>query len=351
MGRMLVENKLPIDAPKANFAKGFSGFNEAIFLGLGNPEHGKVRDSWIVEGRRVLVTTDRQSAFDRVVGAIPGKGAALNLTSKFWFQRTENIVPNHMITVPHPNVLIAQQAAETLPVEVVVRRFMAKSSTDTSVYHNYAEKGRRTIYGIDFPEGLKPNQEFPMGTIITPTTKAGSGHDQELTDDQANELVGRKLGKGTWKQVKQAALALFNHAFAYCLSKGLILADTKYEFGLDNNTELMLIDEVHTPDSSRFWLAATYEQRMTEGKNPESFDKEILRRWLAEHNFKGEGPVPTINPEIIDQMAQAYTVPYRMVTGKNLPSTLSPQEFGIFDRIALRNSIMPYFPSIFSQDP
>lgn len=322
---MAAERLVPQEAPRENFLRGLS---QVDIPQLGEPIRGKVRDSWVFEQHdekddslfRVLVTTDRQSAFDRVLCTVPGKGQVLNLISAFWFENTRDIISNHMIAVPHPNVLIAKQAVATLPVEVVLRRYMAKSSTSTSVFHNYAEKGRREIYGIKFPEGLKPNQEFPMGSIITPTTKATSGHDEELTNKQAREIVDKKLGKGIWNQAKEAALAVFERARLLSLEKGLILADTKYEFGIDKNGELMLIDEVHTPDSSRFWLAQTYEQRIAEDKNPDTFDKEILRRWLSENGFKGEGPIPRVDPKIIDQMSQAYKVPYEMITGKKLPN-------------------------------
>lgn len=299
---------------------------------LGAPIRGKVRDNWIIkEGDselRFMVTTDRQSAYDKHICTISGKGQVLNLLSAFWFEKTQDIVPNHMVSVPHLNVLIARQAKATLPVEIVLRRYMAKSSSSTSVYHNYADKERREIYGIKFPEGLRPNEEFPMGTILTPTTKAEAGHDQELTDAQACEIVDGKLGDGVWKMAKTAALAVFERARLHCLDKGLILVDTKYEFGLDKNGRLMLIDELHTPDSSRFWLAETYKERFRERETPDTFDKEILRRWLAEKGFTGEGPVPRVDPEIINKMAQAYSVPYKMITGKDLPAQfLNPQTF------------------------
>lgn len=292
-------------------------------------ESGKVRDNYVVEKDdqklRVMVTTDRQSAFDRDICLTPGKGQVLNLTSAFWFEKTRDIVPNHILSVPHSNVLIAHQAESTLPVELIFRRHMAQSSSATSVHTNYfgdekrGIRARKKIYGIEFPNGLQPNQEFPMGTISTPTTKAASGeHDLELTDEQAKQLVDNKLGSGVWKQAKEARYALFEYALDYHKQKGLMLADTKFVFGLDRNGGLILIDELFTPDSSRFWLANTFEQRLNEGKNPDSFDKEILRRWLAENGFTGDGPVPIVPPEIIDQMANAYRVPYEMITGRSL---------------------------------
>lgn len=312
-------------APKENFA---GGLLQVDIPKLGTPVRGKVRDNWVVDSDfRVIVTTDRQSAYDRLICTVPGKGQVLNLLSEFWFRQTQDIIANHVIAVPHPNVLLARQAQKTLPVEVVLRRYMAKSSTLTSVYHNYADLGRRNIYGIDFPEGLQPNQEFPMGTILTPTTKAETGHDQELTDGEALEIVDGKLGDGIWEQAKKASLAVFERARKLCLDKGLILVDTKYEFGLDRDGKLMLIDEVHTPDSSRFWLGETYQDRFEKCETPDTFDKEILRRWLAEQGFKGDGPVPKVDSAIIGAMEKAYVVPYIMITERNLPPvSSSPSE-------------------------
>lgn len=329
------------EVPPENFARGLLTVD---IPELGVPkESGKVRDNYIVEKDgekfRIMITTDRTSAYDKLICTVPGKGQVLNLISAFWFGKTRDIVPNHMLSFPHPNVLIAHQAEATLPVELIFRRYMARSSTSTSVYHNYANLGRREIYGIKFPDGLEANQEFPMGTVSTPTTKAESGqHDIELTDEEAGDLVDKKLGSGMWAKAKAAGLALFEHGLDYHKQKGLIIADTKFEFGLDKNGELMLIDEVFTPDSSRFWLVNTYGQRFREGKNPDSFDKEILRRWLAENGFTGEGPVPIIPQEIIDQMADAYRVPYEMTTNRRLPKEPT-------DPHLIRQVVLGYFRS------
>lgn len=310
-------------SPGENFSAGLLTVED--LPGFGPPtSRGKVRDIWVVEhpkhgSVRVMITTDRTSAYDRLICTVPGKGQVLNGLSAYWFEQTADIIPNHLWAVPHPNVTIAREAQAMLPVEVVLRRYMAKSATSTSIYHNYAETGRRKIYGIEFPEGLRANQEFPMGTILTPTTKAETGHDLELTDAQAAEIVDAKLGKGTWKKTKTAALAVFERAYAYHKEHGLILVDTKYEFGIGAGGRIMLIDEIHTPDSSRFWLAASYEEKMERGENPESFDKEILRRWLADQGFKGEGRVPEVDPVVIQKMSEAYREPYRMVTDRELP--------------------------------
>lgn len=320
------------EVPAANLAQGLLEIRELPDLGPRTITiRGKVRDIWVVEhpkyGQvRVMVTTDRTSAYDRLVCTVPGKGRVLNELSEFWFRQTADIIPNHLLAVPHPNVMVTRQAQAMLPVEVVLRRYLAQSSTSTSVYRNYTEGGRRNIYGLNFPDGLKANQELPMGTILTPTTKAETGHDLELTNEQAQEIVDSKLGEGTWRQTKTAALAVFERAYAYHGKRGLILVDTKYEFGVDVEGRIMLIDEIHTPDSSRFWRAASYEKRMAKGENPESFDKEILRRWLANQGFKGEGRVPLVDPAIIRKMADAYQEPYRLITGCQFPEQPSVDE-------------------------
>lgn len=307
-----------LGVPAENFSQGLF---EVEIPELGPKLAGKVRDMWVVGDKRVIVTTDRQSAFDSIICTIPGKGAVLNSLSAWWFEETRHIAPNHLITVPHPNVMITKQAEKVIGVEVVLRRYMARSSTKTSVYYNYSQLGRRNIYGIVFPEGLKANCEFPMGTILTPTTKSVSGHDEELTEDQAAEIANRDGGPGTWGKIKVFGRKLFEAAHDYHLNRGLILVDTKFEFGLGNNGNLMIIDEIFTPDSSRFWLAANYHQRFATGENPESFDKDILRRWLAAAGFTGDGPVPKVPPEVVDQMSTAYKRHFEMVTEESLPET------------------------------
>lgn len=329
------------EAPPENFLRGLLTVD---IPELGVPKiQGKVRDIWIVERNgeryRVMVTTDRTSAYDKLICTVSDKGAVLNITSAHEFERTKYTVLNHLITVPHPNVLIAKQATETLPVEIIVRDFIARSSTTTSIYYHYFDLGEREIYGIQFPNGLMPNQKLPMGSIITPTTKGASGqHDAVLTNEEARDIVDSRFGKDTYSAAQLAALDLFRSGMSYHREKGLILVDTKYEFGIDENGNLMVIDEIHTPDSSRLWSAATYRQRFLDGKNPESFDKEILRRWLAERGFTGEGSVPVVDEKIIDQMAEAYRVPYEMITGKRLP-----QDSQTSDPDSIRKAVLGYF--------
>lgn len=315
--------KSPNNMNTENFSR---GLYRVEIPELGEPFRGKVRDNWVIEKKdaklRVMVTTDRQSAFVRNICTIPGKGQISNLISAYWFERTKDIVQNHMISILHPNVLIAKQAVAVIPVEVVLRRYMAKGLTRTSVYFNYVERGRREIYGIKFPDGLLPNQEFPMGTILTPTTKAKNGHDQELTGAQAKINVDTQFGNGIWNKVSVASHAIFEIARMYCLEKGLILADTKFEFGIDENGNIMLIDELLTPDSSRFWVKEKYEESFKKGEIPE-FNKDILVRWLKEKGFDGKGEVPKIDVEVIEKMLEVYTRPYKMITGKDLPIPIS----------------------------
>lgn len=285
---------------------------------FGPRTQGKVRDIWVRDGNRITVTTDRTSAFDRLICTVPSKGEILNITSDWWFEKTQEIIPNHLISVPHPNVLISEQASEVLPVEMVVRAYMAKSATSTSIYHNYVERGRRNIYGINFPDGLLANERFPMGPVITPTTKAEEGHDLELTEDETRELVDKKGGEGTYSKIKKASERLFVLGSAILKQRRLILVDTKYEFGIDKDGNVMLIDEIHTSDSSRFWRIDTYWEKFQKGENPDTFDKEILRRYLADQGFKGEGLVPIVDPSVIEDLARAYRELYSLVTGQEL---------------------------------
>lgn len=321
-----------------NFSKGLSQID---IPELGESVRGKVRDNWIVEKRgskiRVMVTTDRQSAFVLNICTILGKGQISNLISAFWFEMTKDIIANHQIAVPHPNVLIAKQAAKVIPVEVVVRRYMATGITPTSIYFNYVEKGRREIYGIKFPDGLKPNQEFPMGNILTPTTKAVDGHDKELTNEEARHIVNKEFGDGMWEKIDKAAHLLFERARVHCLSKGILLVDTKFEFGIDDNGGIMLIDEVLTPDGSRFWLKDTYEESLRNKTVPE-FNKNTLVNYLKEKGFSGLGEIPEIPQDVINKMLYAYSGPYRMITGVDLPTSET-------DPDTIRRSILDYLDS------
>jgi phosphoribosylaminoimidazole-succinocarboxamide synthase len=288
-------------------------------LDLGKKQSGKVRDFYVLSGKRIIVTTDRQSAFDVNLGFIPFKGAVLNLLAAFWFEKTKKIVPNHLISVPHPNVLIARNC-EPIPVEMVVRGYIS-GVTKTSIWYSY-QKGERMIYGIKFPDGLKKNQELPK-PVITPTTHGGGagGHDERLTRE---EIIKRKIvPEKLYKQMERVSLELFKFGSELCKRRGLILVDTKYEFGLVDG-KLTLMDEIHTPDSSRFWVAKTYKSRFTKGAEPENFDKEFLRLWYAEKGYRGDGVPPKMSKQLIVDLSQRYIGVYEKITGKKFKSYKYP---------------------------
>lgn len=296
----------------------FEPFTE-LDLPLPDRREGKVRASWSLDpdehgDRRLIVTTDRLSAFDRVLAGVPYKGQVLNQLSAWWFARTADIVPNHVLAVPDENALVAR-AAHPLAVEVVVRGHIT-GVTDTSLWGMYAA-GARHMYGYELPEGLRKNTPLPRH-IVTPTTKAvAGGHDQPLS---CAEVVARELlPADLWERVQAAALALFARGVAVAEAAGLILADTKYEFGLVPGTdgdELLLIDEVHTPDSSRFWMVDSYERRLAAGEEPESLDKEFVRRAFADLGYKGDGPVPRLPAEVWSATAGRYVLAYETLTGE-----------------------------------
>lgn len=287
--------------------------------GWGEKQTGKVRDIYTVAGRRVLITTDRVSAFDRVLGAIPFKGQVLNQLSAWWFEQVSDVVESHVIDVPDPNVTVAHEA-QTLPVEVIVRGYIT-GVTSTSLWTLYAN-GERQPYGISLPDGLQKNDALPT-PIITPTTKAtGGAHDERLTRD---EIVERGLiEKSLWEQAENVALAIFARGQAVARDAGLILVDTKYEFGLVDG-RLVLIDEVHTPDSSRFWTAESYGQ----GGEPKNFDKEFLREWFVAQGYRGDGVAPKMPDDVIAAVAGRYIAAYERLTGR----TFEPGEQPTAERI------------------
>jgi len=295
---------------------------KTINLPLGKKLQGKVRDIYFKNKKRILITTDRQSAFDVILGCIPFKGAVLNQLSAFWFKKTKHIVDNHLLDVPDPNVSVTKNC-EPIQVEMIVRGYIS-GVTGTSIWYSY-EKGERLIYGLKFPDGLKKNQKLPE-PIITPTTHplvGATGHDERLTREQ---IIGKKIvSKKLYEQMEKTALALFKYGTKLCLSKGLILVDTKYEFGIYNG-KLTLIDEIHTPDSSRFWIAKTYEQRLKKGLEPENFDKEFLRLWYVKRGYRGDGPPPPMAKELIVAVAQRYIAVYEKLTGKKFKAFEYPIE-------------------------
>jgi phosphoribosylaminoimidazole-succinocarboxamide synthase len=296
-----------------------------VDLALPGRREGKVRISWeLPDDRLLFVTTDRLSAFDRVLALVPGKGQILNELAWWWFQKLSTVISTHAIAIPDPNALVAQRT-KPLPLEVIVRGAITGVTT-TSLWKRY-EAGQRLIDGHILPEGLTKNSLLPF-PIITPTTKADlGGHDEPLS---CAEVVTRGLlGADRWDEVMAAAFAVFRIGQETAEAKGLILADTKYEFGIDAADRLVLIDEVHTPDSSRFWNAATYEARVSTGSEPESMDKEIIRLAYAERGYRGEGAAPKLPQAVWDATAQRYRDLFERLTG----STFVPGAMPIDSRI------------------
>ena len=286
-----------------------------IDLPLPDRRDGKVRVSYALpdadgEGRRLFVTTDRLSAFDRIIAGVPYKGQVLNQLAAWWFAETADIVPNHVVAVPDPNLLVAR-AATPLPVEVVVRGYIT-GVTSTSLWQQYAD-GAREIYGHRFPDGLRKNTVLP-NVLVTPTTKGNDGaHDVPLT---VAEVAQRGLVEHRrWGEVVEAAIQLFQRGQQKAAEAGLILADTKYEFGTAADGSLLLIDEMHTPDSSRYWVADSYEDRLAAGEEPESLDKEVVRRALLTAGYRGDGDPPALPAEVWSETTRRYITAFERLTG------------------------------------
>jgi phosphoribosylaminoimidazole-succinocarboxamide synthase len=292
-------------------------------LPLPDKTSGKVRDWYdLPGGKRLIVTTDRLSAFDRILAAVPYKGQVLNQLSAWWFEQTQDIVPNHIVSLPDPNAAMVK-VAEPFPVEVIVRGYIT-GVTSTALWYRYS-LGERNIYGYEFPDGLRKNQALAE-PIITPTTKGGAmGHDERLT---CAEVVEKGLlDKSTWDQVQAAALAVFKRGQEVAHRAGIILVDTKYEFGCAADGNLLLIDEVHTPDSSRFWKADSYETRFGAGEDPENFDKEFVRLAYAAKGYRGEGEIPSMPDDLWASASERYIQIYEMLTGQEfIPGTYPIQE-------------------------
>ncbi|XP_020589497.1 phosphoribosylaminoimidazole-succinocarboxamide synthase, chloroplastic [Phalaenopsis equestris] len=281
---------------------------ELTVPGLMAKARGKVRDIYEGKGYMVLVTTDRQSAFDRVLASIPFKGQVLNKTSIWWFNTTEHIVPNAVVCSPHENVTIAKKCS-VFPVEFVVRGFVT-GSTDTSLWTVY-NSGRRNYCGNILPDGMKKNQKLPAN-ILTPTTKA-TNHDVPVSPDEIVEMG--LMTKDDYLEVSSKAMSLFSYGQQVALNHGLMLVDTKYEFGKDTDGNILLIDEVHTPDSSRYWIASSYQERFNASLEPENVDKEFLRLWFKEHCNPYEDQVlPDAPEDLICELAWRYIFLYETIT-------------------------------------
>lgn len=272
---------------------------------------GKVRDRFECGDKVALITTDRMSGFDRELCTVPFKGQVLNLTSAWWFRHTENIIPNHVLAIPDANVTIGRKC-KPFPIEFVMRGYIT-GSTSTSLWTNY-EKGVRKYCGIDLPEGLRKNQKL-WENLITPTTKSDV-HDELISPE---EVVRRGLmTQADWDYCSAKAKELFAFGQKVADEHGLILVDTKYEFGKDEEGTIRLIDEIHTPDSSRYWISATYEDRFKAGENPDNIDKEFLRSWYKSHcdPYKDE-VLPEAPADLVDELSRRYIELYELITGED----------------------------------
>lgn len=291
------------------------------FPELGSKYEGKVRDCYARDGQRVLIVTDRISAFDRVLGTLPLKGQVLNRATAFWMEATRELVPNHLLSVPDPNAMIALEC-EPLPVEFVMRSYLT-GVTSTSIWHHYA-RGSREFCGHKLPEGLKKNEPLPA-PILTPSTKAEKGgHDVSVSRQEI--LDQGILSARDFDTAAAMAETLFTFGQRHCAQQGLILVDTKYEFGRRPDGQIILIDEIHTPDSSRFWFEASYEIQMARGAEPQSFDKEFVRRFLAAQGFQGDGPIPEIPEDIRVEASALYIEALETITGTPFVPDLSPPD-------------------------
>ncbi len=291
------------------------------FPSLGERHEGKVRDSYVKDGQRTIIVTDRVSCFDVVVGTIPLKGQVLNQAAAFWFDKLGDLAPNHLIDVPDPCVSRVKECG-LLPVEFVYRGFLT-GSTKTSIWTAY-DSGKREYCGHRLPEGLKRHERLPE-PLLTPTTKAEQGAHDELTSRE--ELIANgTISEALYDRCAEIAGALFRAGQAWAESRGLILVDTKYEMGLDENGDVVVIDEIHTPDSSRYWYLDRYDRAMSEGRSPDAIDKEYVRLWLGEQGYKGDGPSPALPDDVRCEAARRYIEAYELISGKSFePDLEEPQ--------------------------
>ena len=282
-------------------------------LPSGSKKTGKVRDQYNLGDKIALITTDRQSAFDRVLAAIPFKGQVLNLTSAWWFDQTKNIIPNHVLHVPDPNVTLVK-TCDVFPIEFVVRGYIT-GSTSTSLWTVY-NNGDRQYCGNVLPEGLKKNQKLDTN-MLTPTTKE-EHHDRPIAPA---EIVSEGwMNQKDWDYCSQKALELFTFGQQKAAEHGMILVDTKYEMGRDADGNIVLIDEIHTPDSSRYWIAETYEQRISEGQEPQNIDKEFLRLWFVDNcDPYNDETLPEAPTDLVIELSSRYIYLYETITGVAFP--------------------------------
>jgi phosphoribosylaminoimidazole-succinocarboxamide synthase len=303
--------------------------------GLGELYRGKVRDNYAREDRIVMVTTDRISAFDHVLGTIPFKGEVLSRLTAFWFDKVKDLAPTHLLSVPDPSVMVVRKA-KALPIEIVIRGYITGS-----LWRDY-QAGKAGAYGIDWPAGLRKDQKFDR-PIITPSTKAEYGkHDEPISEA---EILSRGLvPEAIWREATAVAERLFQRGQEWAKTRGLILVDTKYEMGIvaeedgsagrrgeasaeQSGAKLVVIDEIHTPDSSRYWVAAGYEERFAKGAEQEMLDKENVRQWLIqEHGFSGHGKPPALTDDVRVMLARKYIDVYERLTGETFTSPVGSVE-------------------------
>ncbi len=293
---------------------------ETDFDGLGERIVGKVRDCYVQGDRRTIVATDRISAFDVVLGTIPFKGQVLNELAAFWFEKTRGLAPNHLLDVPDPCVSIAREC-QPLAVELVYRGYLTGVSK-TSIWVAY-ERGERRYCGHDLPDGMRKHQQL-QEPLLTPTTKAEQGRHDELTSRE--ELIASGvISAEHYDAAAEIGSRLFSEGQSWTRSRGLVLVDTKYEMGLDSAGNIVVIDEIHTPDSSRYWYVERYEQAMAEGTDPPALDKEYVRRWLDEQGWRGDGQPPRLPDDVRCEAARRYIEAYERITGSEFePSTEEP---------------------------
>jgi len=289
---------------------------ETDFPGLGARQTGKVRDSYLQPGKRILIVTDRISAFDCVLGTIPFKGQVLNQLAAFWFERTKTTAPNHVLDVPDPNVMVVAEC-EQLPIEMVVRGYIT-GVTKTSLWFNY-QHGIRNYCGNVLPEALRKDQKLPK-PIVTPTTKL-EAHDRPISREEA--VKEGLVTAETFDEAANICLKLFEYGTHFARKRGLILVETKYELGRRDG-KLIVSDEIHTPDSSRYWYADFYESLFANGKDQRKLDKEYVREWYAEKGFRGEGVPPPMPDEVRIEAARRYIEAYETITGGEFKITDEP---------------------------
>lgn len=290
---------------------------ETNFESLGTRYQGKVRDTYRLGDQLILVTSDRISAFDHILSqTIPFKGQVLNQTAAYFFDATEDLVPNHVQEVPDPNVTVAT-ACSPIPIEFVVRGYLAGHA-----WREY-DQGARTLCGHELPDGLRESEQLPS-PIVTPTTKAKEGHDEDVTREEA--IRKTDIDAATYDQLAEWSLALFERGTQMAAEQGLILVDTKYEFGRTPEGDLALIDEVHTPDSSRYYYRDGYEERLEDGVPQQQLSKEFVREWLMDHEFQGlEGQeMPDLPDDFRVTVAERYIELYETVTGLEFEPDLHP---------------------------